>query len=111
MRQHQAGHLDRRFRNPHSRGRRPIVLVCLIAAAALCFLIVLIPGSDAGAISAQISPLSPLGAPAITGGAPLSLSQLPLLNVMASGQAGLTRLALLLLGIILGAGIIIWRQP
>jgi hypothetical protein len=39
------------------------------------------------------------------------LSQLPLLNVMASGQAGLTRLALLLLCIILGAGIIIWRQP
>ena len=111
MRRHHPGYLARQLWNPRVDGRQPLVLVGLVAVAALCFLIVIMPGGDAGSISAQISPLSPLGAPAVTGGAPLSLSQLPLINVMASGQAGLTSLALLLLGIILGVGIIIWRQP
>ena len=86
-------------------------MACLVAAFAICLLVLFIPGGSAGYISAQISPLSPLGAPAITDGAPLSLTQMPLINVMASGQAGLTRLALLLFGIMVGVGIVIWRKP
>jgi hypothetical protein len=116
MRRHQAHlldrlHLNRLYRNRRSVGQRPLVLTCLVIVAAFCFLILFVLGGDAGSISAQISPLSPLGAPAITDGAPLSLTQLPLINVMASGQAGLTRLALLLFGIIVGVGIVIWRKP
>jgi len=111
MRWHHVHFLNRRFQIGRSAGRRPLILACLVATAVLCFIAIFIPGGDAGSISAQISPLSPLGAPAITDGAPLSLTQLPLINVMASGQAGLTRLALLLFGIIVGVSIIIWRQP
>ena len=113
MRRHHTHHqnIHRRPTNGRSANHQPLVLSCLIVAAAICFLAVGMVGGEVGSVSAQISPLSPLGVQAVTGGASLSLTQLPLINVLASGQAGLTRLALLLLGIIVGVSVIIWRQP
>lgn len=104
------GEQNRPFLHRRSSRRQRLVVACLLVAAAISLLVVAMPGG-ALSVSAQVSPLSPLGAPAVTGGAPISLAPLPRLNVMASGQAGLSRLALLLFGIIVGVSIILWRRP
>lgn len=91
------------------RRHKGIVLV-LIAAAFVCLMVAVFAGGDVTTVSAQISPLSPLYAvgsdsPAIT------FIGVNKFNVMASGQAALTRLSLVLAGIIVGAGVFVWRRP
>lgn len=82
----------------------------LIFAGLICLLPALLPDNGLAHVAAQISPLSPLQTGG-SGGPSISVGGATLVNVMASGQAGLMSLALLLIAIIIGAGVIVWRQP
>ena len=89
--------------------RRRVAQVALVGAALVCLLAVGLAGDTAASVSAQISPLSPMyvlgsDTPA------LSLIGLHKVNVMASGQNALTRLSFVLTGIIIGAGVFVWRK-
>ena len=72
----------------------------LIFAALICLLPALLPDNGLVQVAAQISPLSPLQTGS-SGGPSISMGGATLINVMASGQAGLMSLALLLVAIII----------
>ena len=99
--------------NPPSLRRYWVVAVLFLAALVSLLPAILPDAFSAGGlgyVSAQISPFSPLQT-VDSGGPIISVSGPTLVNVMASGQASLTRLALLLITIVIGAGVIVWRQP
>ena len=95
------------------RSRRYRTNGALITTVLLCAALFSLAPSllvDGGHLAnAQISPLSPLQA-VDSGGPAISLSGTTVINVMASGQAQLMRLALLLIAIIGGAAVLVWRQ-
>lgn len=89
--------------------RRRVAQIALVGAALVCLLAVGLAGETAASVSAQISPLSPMYALGSDTPA-LSLFGIHKVNVMASGQNALTRLSFVLIGIIVGAGVLVWRQ-
>lgn len=97
--------------NQNSRPHRPTLTVSLLAMAVLaCLTAVLLASGETTSFAAQISPILPLNG-VDSGGPSIALAPWPMVNVMASGQAALMRLALLLFAVIVSAGVIMWRRP